>query len=223
MSSLSAFNTIGPIMVGPSSSHTAGAVRIGNLAREIVGNDIKEVKVYFHGSFKETYQGHGTDKALIGGLIGFSTENELIKKSFEIAKEKGIKFEFKAIDLDNVHPNTLKLELTDINNEQTTIVASSVGGGSVVVTKLNNIKVELKGDYYTLITRHQDQPGMVAKISNVLQNYDLNIAKMKVLREKKGSLATAIIDLDQKIEDDILDLIEKIPQVKSTKLVNPIE
>ncbi|GAB6137956.1 L-serine ammonia-lyase, iron-sulfur-dependent subunit beta [Halanaerobaculum tunisiense] len=223
MSNLSAFNTLGPIMVGPSSSHTAGAVRIGNLAKEIVGNKLKEIKIYLHGSFKETYHGHGTDKALIGGLLGFSTENDLIKRSFEIAKEQGIQFEFYPIDLDNVHPNTLKLEITDSNKNKTTIVASSIGGGSVVVTKLNNIKVELKGEYYTLITRHQDQPGMIAKISKILQEYDLNIAKMKVLREKKGSLATAIIDLDQKIKDHILELIAKIPQIKSIKLVNPIE
>ncbi|MFN2340565.1 MAG: L-serine ammonia-lyase, iron-sulfur-dependent subunit beta [Halanaerobium sp.] len=222
MDKLSAFDIVGPIMIGPSSSHTAGAVRIGNLAKEIVNNEYQEIKIYFHGSFKETYKGHGTDKAIIGGLLGYKTDDEAIRNSLTTAKEKGIKFEFLPIKLENVHPNTVKLEITDVDGVNTTITASSVGGGKIVVTRLNNTEVNLKGEYYTLITFHQDQPGLIAKISEILNIYDLNIAEMQVLREKKGHQATAIINLDHAIEDQILSLIRSIPGIKTSKLIKPL-
>ena len=222
MDNLSAFDIIGPVMIGPSSSHTAGAVRIGNLAREIVENKIKDVKIYFHGSFKETYKGHGTDKAIIGGLLGLKTDNSKIKESFQLAEEEGFSFEFFPADLDNVHPNTVKLEITDLNDLQTTIVASSIGGGNIIVTELNGTKVKLKGEYYTLITFHNDQPGLIAKISEILQIYNLNIAEMEVLRKQKGSQATAIINLDQKVEEHILKLLRDIPGINNLKLVKPL-
>lgn len=222
MDNFSAFDVIGPVMIGPSSSHTAGAVRIGNLAREIVDNKLKDVKVYFHGSFKETYQGHGTDKAIIGGLLGLKTDNSKIKDSFKLAAEAGFSFEFLAADLDDVHPNTMKLEITDQNGVTTTIVASSIGGGNILVTELNGTEVKLKGEYYTLITFHNDQPGLIAKISEILQIYDLNIAEMEVLRKHKGSSATAIINLDQEVKEHILKLLKDIPGINSLKLVKPL-
>lgn len=222
MSNLSAFDIIGPIMIGPSSSHTAGAVRIGNLAREIVDNKLKDVKIYFHGSFKETYKGHGTDKAIIGGLLGLKTDNSKIKNSFKLAEEEGFSFEFLSVDLDDVHPNTMKLEMTDQNDVLTTIIASSIGGGNIIVTELNGTEVKLKGEYYTLITFHNDQPGLIAKISEVLQIYNLNIAEMEVLRKEKGRQATAIINLDQKVEKKVLELLKDIPGVNNLKLVKPL-
>lgn len=222
MSNLSAFDIIGPIMIGPSSSHTAGAVRIGNLAREIVDNKLKDVKIYFHGSFKETYKGHGTDKAIIGGLLGLKTDNSKIKNSFKLAAEEGFSFEFLSVDLDDVHPNTMKLEMTDQNDVLTTIIASSIGGGNIIVTELNGTEVKLKGEYYTLITFHNDQPGLIAKISEVLQIYNLNIAEMEVLRKEKGRQATAIINLDQKVEKKVLELLKDIPGVNNLKLVKPL-
>lgn len=222
MNNLSAFDIIGPVMIGPSSSHTAGACRIGNLAREIVDNKLKKVKIYFHGSFKETYKGHGTDKAIIGGLLGLKTDDSKIKNSFQLAEEKGLSFEFLAIALDDVHPNTMKLEIVDQSNIKTTIVASSVGGGNIIVTELNETEVKLKGEYYTLITFHNDQPGLIAKISEILQIYDLNIAEMEVLRKEKGREATAIINIDQKVEKNILQLLKDIPGIQSLKLVKPL-
>lgn len=222
MDNLSAFDMIGPVMIGPSSSHTAGAVRIGNLAKEIVNNEYQEIKIYFHGSFKETYKGHGTDRAIIGGLLGYKTDDPAIKDSLTTAAEMGIKFEFLPIKLENVHPNTVKLEITDVDGVNTTITASSVGGGKIVVTRLNNTEVNLKGEYYTLITFHQDQPGLIAKISEILNIYNLNIAEMQVLRERKGHQATAIINLDHEIEDQILSLIRGIPGIKTSKLIKPL-
>lgn len=216
------FDVIGPMMIGPSSSHTAGVVRIGNLAKEIVNNKIKEVKIYLHGSFKETYQGHGTDKAIIGGLLGLATDDEKIKKSFKLAAEEGFEFEFLAADLDDVHPNTLKLEIIDVDELKTTIIASSIGGGNIVITELNGTEVKLKGEYYSLITFHEDRPGLIAKISEVLQYYDLNIAEMEVIRVKKGSLATAIINLDEAIKEEGLDLIKEIPGIKKLKMIKPL-
>lgn len=222
MSNLSAFDIIGPIMIGPSSSHTAGAVRIGNLAKEIVDNKLKNVKIYFHGSFKETYKGHGTDKAIIGGLLGLKTDNRNIKKSFELAEKEGFSFEFIPTKLEDVHPNTMKLEIIDQDDVLTTIIASSIGGGNILVTELNGTEVKLNGEYYTLITFHNDHPGLIAKISEILQIYNLNIAEMEVLRKEKGSQATAIINLDQKVESKVLELMKDIPGVNNLKLVKPL-
>lgn len=223
MSDLSAFDTIGPVMVGPSSSHTAGAVRIGNLAREIVGVEFKQVKVFLHGSFKETYQGHGTDKALIGGLLGLSTENSSIKESFKLAQEEGIEFEFIPTDLDDVHPNTVKLEVEDINGKVTTIVGSSVGGGSVVITELDGIEVKLSGKYPTLMTLHKDMPGMIAKIGEILMNHNINIAFMEVIRRERKVKATAIIKLDQELKPSAVDLIAGVAGVDAVKTITPIQ
>lgn len=222
MANLSAFDIIGPVMIGPSSSHTAGAVRIGNLAKEIVDKKLKDVKVYFHGSFKETYKGHGTDKAIIGGLLGLKTDNIEIKRSFELAEKEGFSFEFLPIDLDDAHPNTVKLVIADQDDLQTEIIASSPGGGNIIVSELNGTPVRLKGEYYTLITFHNDQPGLIARISEVLQIYNLNIAEMEVLRKRKGSQATAIINLDQKIDAHILKLLRDIPGINHLKLVKPL-
>ncbi|WP_459840255.1 L-serine ammonia-lyase, iron-sulfur-dependent subunit beta [Halanaerocella petrolearia] len=223
MSNLSTFDILGPTMVGPSSSHTAGAVRIGNLAREIVGVDFNQVKIYLHGSFKETYQGHGTDKALVGGLLGLTTDNVAIKESFQLAEEKELKFEFIPIDLDDVHPNTIKLEIKDANGEITIIVASSVGGGSVVIKQIDDIKVDITGEYYTVITTHQDQPGIVAKVTKALEDSNLNIAFMKVLREYKGALATAVIELDEEIDQSTINAINNISEINDLKVVGPVE
>ncbi|WP_018248541.1 L-serine ammonia-lyase, iron-sulfur-dependent subunit beta [Orenia marismortui] len=222
MGNLSIFDILGPVMVGPSSSHTAGAVRIGNLAREIVGEEISQIKIYLHGSFKETYKGHGTDKALIGGLLGLKTDDTAIKKSFALAEKEGVKFNFLTIDLDRVHPNTVKLEIKDINDNLTNIIASSVGGGSVIIEEINGIKVKITGEYYSLITIHQDKTGIIAQISKVLENYKLNIAYMKVLREFKGSLATAVIELDEEINDNALEEIKNIPEINSIRFLRPI-
>ncbi|MCK8817546.1 L-serine ammonia-lyase, iron-sulfur-dependent subunit beta [Natroniella sulfidigena] len=223
MSKLSLLDIIGPIMLGPSSSHTAGAVRIGNLAREIVAEEIEEVKFHLHGSFKETYQGHGTDKALLGGLLGLSTADPKIKNAFELAEEKGIEFDYLPVELDGVHPNTAKLEIKDRTDKTTTIVASSVGGGSVVIKQIDGINVDLNGEYHTLITLHQDKPGVMAKISRVLEEDELNIAFMKVLREYKGALATAVIELDHNLTTKKLRAIKEIAEIKEARIIKPVK
>ncbi|MGM0471033.1 MAG: L-serine ammonia-lyase, iron-sulfur-dependent subunit beta [Bacillota bacterium] len=223
MGTLSLFDTVGPVMIGPSSSHTAGAVRIGKMTRDIVGEKIDYVKVFLHGSFKETYQGHGTDRALIGGLLGFSTESSLIKDSFRIAKDKGIEFEFIPQDLDNVHPNTAKLVVEDINGELTTVVGSSIGGGNIVITELNGMEVELTGENFTLIAIHDDRPGRIAKIGQVLVDNDLNIAYMTVIRLTKGGEAVAIIELDQRLDQAGVTAMEEIDGVNKVQAVKQIK
>jgi len=222
MSNLSIFDIIGPVMVGPSSSHTAGAVRIGNLAKEIIGEEFNHVKVYLHGSFKETYQGHGTDKAIIGGLLGLQTDNPMIKEAFTLARARNLSYEFLPIDLDNAHPNTIKLEISNVKGKIINIIASSIGGGSVIINEIDGIKVGVTGELATLLTIHQDKPGIIAKISRVLEDYKLNIAYMKVLREYKGSLATAVIELDEEIDEEILDKIREITEIEEIKLIGPI-
>ncbi|GAA0182664.1 L-serine ammonia-lyase, iron-sulfur-dependent subunit beta [Clostridium sediminicola] len=222
MSNLSVFDSIGPIMVGPSSSHTAGAVRIGKLAKKIVGRKIKEVKIYLHGSFEKTYIGHGTDKALIAGLLGLSTDNELIKDSLRLASEENLNYEFLPINISDAHPNTVRLKIKDIDDRETVITASSIGGGNIVVTEVDGIKVDLTGKYFTLISIHNDKPGMIAKITNILQIFDVNIAVMKLARQNKGASATAIIELDQELSENAIDLIRDIPEIESVRIVNPI-
>ncbi|WP_408956351.1 L-serine ammonia-lyase, iron-sulfur-dependent subunit beta [Natroniella sp. ANB-PHB2] len=223
MTKLSAFDILGPIMIGPSSSHTAGAVRIGNLAREIVSTEITEVKFFLHGSFKETYQGHGTDKALLGGLLGMATDDPRIKDSFALARNKEIEFEFLPTELDGFHPNTVKLEIKNLTEKVTTIIASSVGGGNIVIEEIDGINVELTGEYHTLITLHHDKAGVIAKISRVLEESELNIAFMKVLREYKGALATAVIELDHGLALERLTAIEEIDEVKEAKVIKPVQ
>lgn len=221
MKNLSAFDIIGPVMIGPSSSHTAGAVRIGKICREIAGFDFTEAKIYLHGSFARTYRGHGTDRAIIAGLLGLQTDDSRIKESFRLAREQGLKYQFIETDLGSCHPNTARIVLKAPDGGETEVVASSIGGGKIVVKEINGFAVDLAGDYHTLLTWHHDRPGVIARITGILDRYSLNIAFMKVFRRRRGSLATAVIQLDE-VVDGLMDDIEKIPHVTRAKLIRPV-
>lgn len=203
------FDIIGPVMVGPSSSHTAGAVRLGNIARRICGQDIKEVDFYLHGSFAQTYKGHGTDKALLGGVLGLQTSDEGIRDSFALAGQAGIKYGFHTADLGNLHPNTVKIV---IHGEKTncswSVVGSSTGGGNVLITEINGMAVEFTGQYPTIVSLHHDEPGVVARVSAILAANQINIAFLKVFRQARAGEATMVIETDQKVDRTILDQLE---------------
>lgn len=215
------FDILGPIMVGPSSSHTAGAARLGKVAKEIVDEDFNKVLFYLHGSFGKTYEGHGTDKALVAGILGMEPSDEKLKDSFEIAKEKGIDFEFIEADLGYHHPNTVKIVFEFDQGEDVYIIGSSVGGGNILITDINGNKVEFSGDYPTLLLKYKDQKGVISRISSILASNEINIATMKVTRE--NNVATMVVEADSNIDKKVITDVEQLDEVIYIKGINPIE
>lgn len=207
-------------MIGPSSSHTAGALRIARLARNMVKRSIKQVKFILYGSFAQTYKGHGTDRALVAGMLGFDTEDYRIKDSFAYAKEAGLQYIFETNTAkQDVHPNTVDIIITDQEEEETSITGVSIGGGRAVIKKINGVDIDLSGDYHTLVIKHKDLPGVVAAVTNILSQFSINIAFMKLYRENKGTIAYSIIETDQPIDTELIDKIEELNSVFSAFLI----
>lgn len=220
MAFISVFEVIGPNMVGPSSSHTAGAASIARLAWKMTHEKIKRVKFTLYGSFAQTYKGHGTDRALLGGMMGFETDDERIRDSFEIAEKEGLEFSFVADTIETeVHPNTVDMEIEDVTGRILTVRGESVGGGKVRLTRINGVKVLFTGEYHSLIVIHKDHPGVISKVTANLGECHVNIAYLRVYRENKGGIAYMIIESDEEITQDIVDKIEKNPFVKDTMLI----
>lgn len=223
MREYSAFDILGPIMIGPSSSHTAGAARLGKIARTIAGGKILKVQFLLHGSFAKTYKGHGTDKALVAGILGMDPWDENLKKSIILAREEGIIIEFKEIDLGDVHPNTVKFIIEKDNEETCEMVGSSIGGGNVVISEVDGDKIEFTGNYPTILINHMDVPGMVAKVSDILYKHKINIAFMRVYRKStRGSGATMVFEVDDLISEDVVNEINEISNIKKIRAINPI-
>lgn len=209
----SVFDIIGPVMIGPSSSHTAGAVRIGKVVHSIFGQIPDEVTFHLYNSFAKTYQGHGTDKALVAGIMGFDTDNPDIKNSLEIAHQKGIKIYWDILKDSNApHPNTVKITVKK-GDKSMSITGISIGGGNIQVTELNGFSVSLSMNTPTLIIVHQDIPGMIAKVTDILSANDINIAQMNVTRESAGEKAIMIIEVDSRNCQDTVNQIERIPNL----------
>ncbi|MGI5922092.1 MAG: L-serine ammonia-lyase, iron-sulfur-dependent subunit beta, partial [Syntrophomonadaceae bacterium] len=190
------FDVLGPVMIGPSSSHTAGAVKLGNIARQIAGENFRRVDFYLHGSFAKTHHGHGTDKALLGGVLGIRPDDERIRDSFIIANEMGINYTIQTADLGNVHPNSVRIVFPGVQGQTSELTGSSIGGGKVLVTSVNKMHVEFNGQYPTIITSHRDRPGVVAHVSSILSQHEVNIAFLKVFRQLRGSEACMVIEND---------------------------
>ncbi|WP_461204626.1 L-serine ammonia-lyase, iron-sulfur-dependent subunit beta [Clostridium sp. DL1XJH146] len=222
MSSYSAFDILGPIMIGPSSSHTAGAARLAKIARAIAGEEIEKVRFVLHGSFAKTYKGHGTDKALVAGILGMAPWDESLRNSFDIAKEKMLDFDFEEEDMGDVHPNTVKFIINKKNGTRNIIVGSSIGGGNVEIIEIDGLSVSFRGDYPTLIINHIDTPGMIAKVTKELYDANINIAFLKVYRTGKGSNAFMVIETDSIVSKEILDDISSVGKIKSIKSINPV-
>lgn len=216
------FDIVGPVMIGPSSSHTAGAARLGKMARTILGERPVAVDIQLHGSFAQTYKGHGTDKALAAGLLGFSTEDERIRDALDIAQEEGVIIRFTAADFGDVHPNTAAITLKGENGRKVRIVGASVGGGNIVVTEIDGYAVELRGDYNTLITIHQDEPGIISLVTHILAKANVNVAFMRVSRQQRGAQALMLIEADHGISESTLVMIRNIPAVRIALLIPPI-
>ena len=209
MKELSVFDIIGPNMIGPSSSHTAGALRIALLAQKMIKGKIKKVEFTLYGSFARTYRGHGTDKALVAGILGFGTEDYRIRDAFSHADARGVEFHFYTdTERTDVHPNTVLIVLTDERDETVTVVGESIGGGAAVIREINGVEIALSGEYNTILVKQMDKPGVLAHITKCLSEYKINIAFTKLYREKKGELAYTIIETDEAISDDVLNAIE---------------
>jgi len=221
MNEYGVFDILGPVMIGPSSSHTAGAARLGKIARQIVGTDFNNVVFYLHGSFAKTFQGHGTDKALVAGILGMEPSDERLRDSFEIAKSKGIEFKFVETDLGYQHTNTVKIEFKFDDKEDIYITGSSIGGGSILITDINGNNVEFSGDYPTILIKYVDQKGVISRISSILSNNDINIATMKVTRE--NDIATMVVETDSEINEDAIHEIDKLNETIYIKGINPIK
>lgn len=218
----SVFQIIGPIMVGPSSSHTAGAVRLGLAARAIAGGQPQRAEIELHGSFAQTYRGHGTDVALVAGLLGMGPDDERIPDSFKFAHEFGMEFSFSAADLGDVHPNTVKMNLVMPGGRCAEVTGSSVGGGSIMLTRIGKFEVEFTGESHALIISYRDQPGVIAKITSLLATEDVNIAAMSVSREARHATALAIIELDQPVSVEAQALISRIGGIVTVMSLPPL-
>ncbi|MBQ8144744.1 MAG: L-serine ammonia-lyase, iron-sulfur-dependent subunit beta [Butyricicoccus sp.] len=201
---ISVFDVLGPNMVGPSSSHTAGAAVIGFLAQKMINGPIVKVDFTLYGSFAKTYKGHGTDRALLGGVMGFETDDARIRNSFEIARERGIEFAFIPNDVETeVHPNTVDVAMVNAQGQQMTIRGESLGGGKVRIVKINGVDVDFSGEYSAIIVVQRDKPGVIAHITQCLSNLGVNIAFMRLFREKKGHIAYTIVETDDMLPEHL--------------------
>ena len=216
------FDILGPIMIGPSSSHTAGAARLAKVAGTIAGKNIRKVEFLLHGSFGQTYKGHGTDKALVAGILNMDPWDEDLKRSFDIAAEKGIEILFTETDLGDVHPNTVKFMIIKEDGRVTEVTGSSIGGGNIMIFDIDGQAVEFTGERPTLLTQHKDLPGVISKISSLFYDENMNIGNMRVYRNGKGKTATMALETDSMIPEEIIDKIKEIEEVENVKFINPI-
>lgn len=220
MSFISVFDVIGPNMVGPSSSHTAGACAIAYLAQKINNGTLKSVSFTLYGSFAKTYHGHGTDRALLGGIMGFSTDDIRIRDSFAIAKERGIAFSFTPNDMDtDIHPNTVDIRMENKDGRVTTVRGESTGGGKVRIVRIDQVKVDFTGEFNAVIIIQQDKPGVAAHITKCLSDLNVNIAFMRIFRESKGETAYTIVESDGRLPDDIPARLKVNPHVHDVMLI----
>lgn len=212
----SAFDIIGPVMIGPSSSHTAGAARIGRVARTLFEKQPAKAVISLYGSFAKTYKGHGTDLALIAGIMDFDTFDERIPEALEIARQVGLEVEFITEDAVTEHPNTVKINLFDGEGKELEIVGISIGGGTIEITEINSFKLKLSGANPAILVVHQDRFGLISAVTSVLSKYEINIGHMEVSRKERGDEAVMVIEMDHKIDDGVfaeLSFLQGVTQV----------
>ena len=213
---VSLLDIIGPVMVGPSSSHTAGACRIGLLARCLVGGTPERARIELHGSFARTGEGHGTDKAIVGGLLGFRPDDERLRTALQIAEQEGLDYRFEKTKLGEegvVHPNTARISV-ERGDREAIMVGSSLGAGRVLVTEIDGYPVEVTGNYHTIVLVAEDVPGSVARIATLLADGGLNIANLRLTRKKRGGDAFMVIELDDAPGESVRDAIRALPWVR---------
>lgn len=214
------FDVIGPVMVGPSSSHTSGAASIAWAARQIYSGTPVRADFTLYGSFADTYRGHGTDRALVGGVLGYRPDDKRIRHSFENAKEEGLVFTFTPDSVtETKHPNTVDVVLRGEDGHSLLVRGESLGGGRMRIVRINDIRVDFTGEYSTLIVGHRDEPGTLAFITNTLAGHKLNIAFLKLFREDKGSHAFTVIESDDFLPEELGEELLAYPQIESVDMI----
>ncbi len=222
MAFISVFDVLGPNMIGPSSSHTAGAAIIAYLAQKMIAPPLRRADFRLYGSFAKTYRGHGTDRALVGGILGFSADDERIRDSFALAKQQGLEFRFVPDETEtDVHPNTVEIRMENAAGRVMTVRGESLGGGKVRIVGINGVKVDFTGEYNALIVVQRDKPGVVAHITKILSDRDVNIAFMRLFREQKGHTAYTIVESDQRLPEGVDALLLENPNITDVMVVQP--
>ena len=213
------FDIVGPVMIGPSSSHTAGAARIGRVARRLLGEDVAEARVGFCGSFARTWRGHGTDRAVVGGLMDVAADDARLRDSLDEAKRRGLSVTFEEIQLKGAHPNTVRLRLRGVNGKRIEVTGASVGGGSIEIREIDGLSLRVTAQKHTLIIAHRDTPGIIARVSSLLAGAPVNIATMQVARSAAGGKAMTTMELDELPPDEIVAALKVMKGVESVTLL----
>jgi L-serine dehydratase len=218
---VSILDVMGPVMVGPSSSHTAGTARLGRVAREILDEDPTAVRFFLNPPLAATYRGHGSDFALVGGAIGLNVDDPRIPEALRIAEQIGVEVEFHDEDLGDVHPNTVRIEIEG-KGRKAEIVGSSIGGGVIEVFKINGFQARFKGDSPTLLLFYRDRPGMISEVTNIIAEEAINIASLSCSRKQRGKDAFMQIDVDSPISEEALARIGSIKEMKDARYLDRI-
>ena len=203
------FDIVGPVMVGPSSSHTAGAVRIGFVSRKLLGEPVKSVQLLLYGSFLATGKGHGTDRALVAGLLGMLPDDERVPFAFEEAKNAGMEFTFGEANLKEAHPNSVVLKMVGESGRALEVIAASLGGGRMKICKIDGMEANFCAEYPTLIVRNLDQPGCVATVTTLLSMLGINIATLQLYRDSRGGDAVMVVECDREVPRESIMLLEQ--------------
>lgn len=213
------FDIVGPVMIGPSSSHTAGAARLGLMARKILGERPVRAEINLHGSFAKTYKGHGTDKALLAGIMGMEPDDMRLREALELAEEGGLSYVFKQVELREAHPNTAVIYLVGKTGRVARVRGASVGGGNILISNIDGYEVELSGQYPVLLTIHRDRPGVITQVTRILSRYEVNIAFMRVSRQSRGETAMMIMELDDEPTAEVVEECGQVPDVSMARSV----
>lgn len=221
METLGLTDIIGPIMVGPSSSHTAGALRIAYMARRLCLSEPKSVEFYLMGSFAHTFTGHGTDKALVAGILGLATDDLRIRESFELAKQAGITVSFTPLPEAHTydHPNTVDIRIREVDGTTMSIRGESVGGGAAIIRKIDDIDVYITGENTSMVIRQRDETGVLAHIAKSISEHGVNIATTRVYRERRGTTAYTVLETDQAIDALVKQTIEQHPAIHDVRII----
>lgn len=219
---MNVFDILGPVMIGPSSSHTAGAARIGLITRSLLGAPAVKAEIVLHGSFAKTYKGHGTDRAIVAGILGMKTDDVCLRFSLETAKEQGLSVTILTRELEGAHPNTAEITLTDTAGKTVSLRGCSIGGGNILITRINGMEVCLTGQYTSLIVLHRDAPGTIASVTEIVAQRGVNICNFRLARQTKGGQAIMTIELDGEFGPELNEEIQKLPNVFSSTMLAPI-
>ena len=216
------FEILGPVMIGPSSSHTAGAARIGRTALKLLGEDVAKAEIGFCGSFASTYRGHGTDRAVVGGLMNFHTYDERLRDSLAIAAQRGMEVSFSVISLRNAHPNAVRLRLTGVTGKTIEVVGASIGGGMIEIRQIDGLNVSVTATRHTLIIVQKDEPGVIAHVSALLSGAGVKIATMNLSRSAAGRVAIMAMELDDLPSDEVVAVLRTLRGIRSVTMLKKL-